>query len=221
MKNSQDHTPKMEDSIVNTQLDAYEKELAEKDSKISELGSFAASSIYAGTQDTNLITWQLELDNILERIEHLLKGDILEEDSDGNVKYIKAENKDLVVLNDYGVQLIMNLVSFYLNRNTILSNYKELRIYEILYDLGNELADLMYINYEKMGLNTIEKKSRSAVLGLNILHILESAYNRALEGAERDSLRSARVVTQTVNQQPNQQPQPQRSRFSWNPFKRA
>ena len=213
----------MEEQTIDPQtksiLEGYEKEMAEKDQKISELGGYAATSIYGGAQDNNLITWQLELDNILERIEHLLKGDVLEEDSEGNVRYTKATNTDLVVLNEYGVQLIMNLISFYLNRNTILSNYKDVRIFEILYDLGNELADLMYINYEKMGLDTIEKKSRSSVLGLNILHILESAYNRALQGEERDSLRSARVVTQTVNQQSQMQQQPQKRRFSWNPFK--
>jgi len=35
------------------------------------------------------------------------------------------------------------------------------------------------------------------MLTMNILHTIESAYNRSLRGGERDSLRSARVVTQT------------------------
>lgn len=144
----------------------------------------------------NLIVWQLELDNILERIEHLLRGDIIKDDGSGGYNYTVPEDKSLIVLNDYGVGLIMNFVSFYLNRNTILSNYDLERIYEILHDLGYELSDLIYINYEKMGLDTAYKRSRSTMFTMNILHMIESSYMRALKGEERDSLRKARIVTQ-------------------------
>lgn len=178
-------------------IDYLEKELREKDQKISDLTSLASSSIYNQAQDNNLIVFQLELDNILERIEHLLRGDVVEADAEGNIKYVKATDKDLVVLNEYGVQLIMNTISFYLNRNTILSNYSEDRIFEILFDLGNELADLIYQSYEKMGLITPYKRARYIMIVMNILHTVESSYNRALSGMERESLRSARIVTQT------------------------
>ncbi len=180
-------------------LEQLEQAMKDKDAKISELGGYASSNIYGGqAQNDNLIVWQLELDNILERIEHLLKGDVVEADGEGNIVYTTPKDKSLIILNDYGVQLIMNVVSFYLNRNTILSNYQDLRIFEILFDLGNELSDVIYINYEKMGMDTIEKKSRHELLVINILHTIESAYNRALGGEERDSLRSARIVTQSI-----------------------
>ncbi len=172
------------------------------------------------SQENNLIVWQLELDNILERIEHLLKGDIIKEDGQGGFSYVAPEDKRLIVLNHYGVQLIMNFISFYLNRNTILSNYKEERIYEILHDLGYELSDLIYINYETMGLDTVEKRSRSTMLTMNVLHMIESSYMRALAGEERDSLRKARIVTQN---QPLAAPSNNvgnQGGFSLNPFKR-
>lgn len=172
------------------------------------------------SQENNLIVWQLELDNILERIEHLLKGDIIKDDGAGGLSYTTPKDTRLIVLNDYGVQLIMNFISFYLNRNTILSNYKEERIFEILHDLGYELSDLIYINYETMGLDTVEKRSRSTMLIINVLHMIESSYMRALSGEERDSLRKARIVTQN---QPLNSPQtnvPGGGGFSLNPFKR-
>lgn len=215
----------MDEAQTEQYIEQLEQDAKSKDNKINELGSHASASMYGGIQDSNLIVFQLELDNILERIEHLLKGDVIREDEEGNVVYSVPEDDSLIVLNDYGVQLIMNIISFYLNRNTILSNYKIERIYEILFDLGNELADLVYINYEKMGLNTVEKRSRSPVLIMNILHITESAYNRALSGEERDSLRSARVVTQTQplgggGVQPSQQVVQRKRRWSLNPFRR-
>lgn len=186
-----------EQTVTNDHLQALENELQAKNSKINELSNFAGNTVFSQSQDNNLIVWQLELDNILERIEHLLKGDIVKEDAEGNIVYTQPQDKGLIILNDYGVQLIMNIISFYLNRNTILSDYMPDRIFEILFDLGNEISDVIYINYEKMGMDSIQKKSRSEILVLNILHTIESAYNRALKGGERDSLRSARVVTQS------------------------
>jgi hypothetical protein len=180
-----------------TNLDFLEKELRDKDQKINDLNTAIGSNIYNQAQDNNLIVFQLELDNILERIEHLLRGDIVSEDKEGNIKFKKPENKDLIVLNEYGVQLILNIISFYLNRNTVLSNYHPDRVFEILYDLGIELADLIWESYEKMGLTTSYKRARYVMIVMNILHTLESAYNRALTGGERESLRSARIVTQT------------------------
>ena len=199
--------------------------IQELESQLTQNGSNADATSYGMNslqhQSDNLVVFQLELDNILERIEHLLRGDVLKE-VDGNLIYTEPDNNDLKLMNDYGVQLIMNLLSFYLNRNTILSNYEQTRIYEILYDLGNELADLIYINYEKMGLDTPGKQSRYPFIVMNILHMVESAYNRSIGGNELESLRSARVVTQSQplgNGGQMQQPQ-QKQRFSLNPFKR-
>lgn len=187
-------------------------------------GNGAAQSMSAqaysniSAQENNLIVWQLELDNILERIENLLRGNIIQDDGQGGMKIIPPKDTKLIVLNDYGVQLIMNFISFYLNRNTILSNYKEERIYEILYDLGYELGDVVYINYEQMGMDTVEKRSRYPMLIMNILHMIESSYNRALGGEERDSLRKARIVNQTEILSPPAAAPSQG--FTLNPFKR-
>lgn len=188
----------VDEQEVAAYINELEQKSQEKDKKINELTGYTSNTIFNQNQDANLIMWQLELDNILERIEHLLKGDVLQEDGAGNMVYTIPKDTSLIILNDYGVQLIMNVISFYLNRNTILSNYGWERVKEILYDLGNELADVIYINYEKMGMETVEKRSRSELLVLNLLHTIESAYNRSLGGGERDSLRSARVVTQNI-----------------------
>lgn len=188
----------MEDGIRDEYLELLEKDSKTKENKINELAGYTSNTIFSQANDNNLIVWQLELDNILERLEHLLKGDIVQDDGEGNIVYTAPTDKTLIILNDYGVQLVMNIISFYLNRNTILSNYDDDRIKNILYDLGNELADVFYINYEQMGMTTMEKKSRHGILIMNILHTIESAYNRALMGGERDSLRSARVVTQSI-----------------------
>ena len=190
----------MEESDSQAYIEGLEQELKTQQNKNLELQQGAiASSMFNQNQNDNLIVYQLELDNILERIEHLLKGDIIQTDEEGNVIYVTPDDTSLIILNDYGVKLVMNVISIYLNRNTILSSYNEQRIFEILYDLGIELADLIYINFKVMGMDSIEKRSRYPLLVMSILHTIESTYNRALHGGERESLRSARMVTQSVH----------------------
>ncbi len=180
-----------------------QKALQEKDSKIAQVSN-AAGSMFAATQDPNLIEYQLDMDNILERIEHLLKGEKLVIDKKGNAFYQKSEEEDRS-FNEYGVQFLMNIMSFYLNRNTVLSNYSAERINEILFDLGNELTDQIFLNYEKMGMDTKDKRKRYSIIVLELIHTVESAYNRALGGGERESLRTARMVTQNADPVPRQQ----------------
>lgn len=153
------------------------------------------NSLYSQSQDQNLIVFQLELDSILEKLEHLLSGDIIKVEGE-NIIYAKSKNKDERPFNDFGVKAIMNTLSFYLNRNTILSYYQEDRINEILTDLGEELSDFILCNYVKMGLDTDAKKSRYPLIVINILNTIESAYNRSLRGNESNNLKTARIVTQ-------------------------
>ncbi len=178
-------------------LDALEKQNAELKNKNIELAGAVSNSSFPGHQDSNLIQYQLGSDDILEKIEHFLKGDIIKVDADGNVFYETQSNKDLVLLNPYGVNIIMQILGNYVNRNTNLSFYTEERVNEILADFGDELADFVLCNYERIGLDTEYKKSRYKLLVLNILHIIESAYRRALMGKEREGINSTRIVTQT------------------------
>ncbi len=156
-----------------------------------------ASSMFQSDENTNLIEWQLEMDNILERIDHLLRGHSLGFTKDGQLIWKEPENSDFAIFNEYGVQEILRILSMYLNRNTILSNYDEPTINWKVYDIGYDLADLIYLKYEQMGLDTPEKQKLYPMLVREIVDTIHSAYLRALHGGERDSLRQARFISQT------------------------
>jgi len=106
-------------------------------------------SAFASKKDENLIKWQLELNEMLERAEHILRGDILKFE-DGHVIWRDNPNPDEKILNDQGVQEIMRILSMYLNRNTILADYTQDIINNKMYDFGKELNDLFYMKYEKL-----------------------------------------------------------------------
>jgi len=156
----------------------------------------ASQSYFGSTQQPNLIQWQLELDSILERIEHLLRGDKPTWET-GHIIWKKPTKASDIMLNDFGVAEIMKILSMYLNRNTILSNYDEPTINYKVYDFGMEIADLFFLKYEDMGLNTLDKRKLYPMFVRMLVDVVHSSYLRALNGGERESLREARQITQT------------------------
>lgn len=162
--------------------------------------AMASNSFISGKSDENLIQWQLELDSILERIEHMLRGD-KPSWVNGSVIWAPAKTDKEKILNEFGVAEIMRVLSNYVNRNTILSNYREDTINEKLYDLGMELTDLFYLKYEDMGLNDLAKRKLYPIIVRELVDVCHSSYLRALHGGERESLREARQVSQTETTQ--------------------
>lgn len=179
-------------------LSQIEGENQDLRSNATQLQTAMSSSMYQGQQDNNLIQYQLESTELLERIEHFLKGDYIAVNQEtGDQHYAKQENEDLVLFNEYGVNSIMNIIGNYIDKNTMLSYYDEERINEILADLGDTLADFIFNNYDRMGMTTEFKKSRYNMIVLNILHAIESTYRRALKGKEREEINSSRILTQS------------------------
>ena len=189
-------------------------ESAYKDEQLKsrEASMNQATSVFSGNEDGNLIEWQLELDNILERIEHLLRGDKIEFDDKGQMRWKKPDSSENEVFNDYGVQEILRILSMYLNRNTILSNYDEDTINNKIYDFSLELIDLVLVNHIKMGMDSDHKKRLFPMVIREIVDTVHSCYLRALNGGERESLRKVMSVSQTAfpNQNSQQPMQPSR-----------
>lgn len=152
--------------------------------------------------EDNLIKWQLELDSILERVEHILRGD-KPTVRDGNLIFVPPANDEDKILNDYGVSEIMRVLTMYLNRNTILSNYDEETINWKVLDFGFELSDLIFLKYEEMGLNNLEKRKRYPMIVREIVDAVHSSLLRALNGGERASIRTAMQIHQSESIPPS------------------
>lgn len=176
----------------------------------------AAPSMFNREDQENLVKWQLDIKDELVRIEHLLRKHIPQIDKDGNVYYQKPKHED-TLFNETGVNEILNLLAWYLNKNIILSNFDEKTINKRCSQFAQFLKDFIYNNYQRFGLDSKEKIKHYPIVVMNIVNTVEAAYNRALNGGERNSLRSARMVTQTepLNQYNNQMPQNGSNSFSF------
>lgn len=195
------------------QLNAFQQENEQLKQQVQAVQQ---GSVYAGQNQDDLVRFQLMLSDILETAEHLLRGDKVLTDVDGNVSWAEPDEEDLRLFNEKGVQAILRILHSYLNRNTILANYEVQEIKDIVYDFGHNVNKYIYSNYEKMGLDTIEKIKVYPTILNSIKDMVHSAYTRAYNGGERQSLREARHVSQSLTPQGYGMPQfmPQQRRFS-------
>lgn len=158
----------------------------------------ASNTLVSGQKyDDSFAKWQLELDSILERVEHMLRGD-KPKFVNGSMIYVPTDNPKERIFNDFGISEIMRVLSMYVNRNTILSNYDEETINGKVLNFGKELRDLIYLKYEDMGLDTLEKRKLYPMMVRQLVDIVHSAYLRALNGMENRGLRETRNVTENI-----------------------
>lgn len=160
--------------------------------KNSQISSFSTK------QDENIVRWQLELNDILERAEHILRGDVPSFE-DGHVVWKDNPCPTENPLNNMGVNEVMKILAMYVNRNTILSDYTNEEINFKVYDFGREVNNLIFMRYDDFGMNTEEKKKNYPIVVREIVDIVHSAYKRALDGAEKRSLREMITVSQATS----------------------
>ena len=135
-------------------------------------------------QDASIIREQLDLGEELVRIDYLLRGYSYERDEEtGEDKWVPPKDNDMIILSDYGIHLIRNTIAWYLNKNTLLSNYDEDTILHKMEDFASDLNDTIFMEYERVFLyptfedckrvlnERIEHKKDVRVYALEILGI--------------------------------------------------
>jgi hypothetical protein len=121
----------------------------------------------------------------------------------------------------------MKVLALYVNRNTILADYSNDEINLKVYDFARALNNLIFMKDEDFGMNTDEKRKDYDMLVNELKDIVHSAYKRALDGAEKRSLREMISVSQNSNTNAqlgggvtvNAQGMPQRERGLLNPMR--
>jgi len=177
-------------------FEQMEQQLKNAEQQNAQMSQGIATTMFNSEYNDNLIKWQLDIKDELERIEHLLRKHIPKINSKGEEVFEKSP-KENQLFNEVGVQEILNILAWYLNKNIILSNFDEEQINLRVKQFGWELSNFIFTNYETFGLDDQEKIKHYPMVVLNIVNTVEAAYNRALRGGERDSLRTARTVTQS------------------------
>jgi len=202
------------------ELETEERQGVPQQAQRPQQSNVAQSSFNSKVSD-DVARVQLELDDILAKAEHTLRGDIVKFEN-GSVIWTPNPLPKDNTLNDFGVQLIMKILSMYINRNTILSDYTEEEVRYKTLDIGKEMNNLIFMKYEEMGIDDEQKRKEYPIIIRQMTDIIHSAYARAKDGRERESYRKMISV-----QQSNQNgmgmmagiPQQQKTRGILNPMR--
>jgi hypothetical protein len=103
---------------------------------------------YMQEQEKGLADAQLEVDSIKEEIYHLLKQDKLKQGEDRKVDWVEIEKESDRTLSEWGVDRIMQTIHFYINKNTLLSNFSEEHIKRLMLRFIREINDLILLKYQ-------------------------------------------------------------------------
>lgn len=134
------------------EIEEYERLVREGDIRAAE------GRIYAQAQDSynieaekSIVSQQLDLGEELDRIDYLLRGYTLERDPQTNkTTWQKPQETEMIIFTEYGVHLIRNTIAWYLNKNTLLSNYDDKTIDSKMEDFASDLNDTIFMEYEKI-----------------------------------------------------------------------
>lgn len=99
-------------------------------------------------ENSSTIKHQLDLSEELEKLDNLLRGKI-QKRINGDMMWMDAPNNDNILLSEAGINLVLNTIQWYLNKNTLLSNYDVDTINSKMKDFGDALADALFMNYQK------------------------------------------------------------------------
>lgn len=187
------------DSEINSAIAEVEKEEL-TGNKSSTTGSNSRVSSFGSRANEDIVKLQLELNDILERTEHLLRGDIVIVEN-GKKKWVDNPNPKDNLLNEYGVNLIMKLLSMYVNRDRVLGDYDSKEIAFKVLDFGIRLNNLIFMKYDEMGMDTEDKRKEYSMLVGALTDLVHNVYTRAKDGGERRSLREMINVNQNNQMQ--------------------
>lgn len=171
------------------------EELQESTSSKVDPRSKSQTSAFSSRNMDDIARYQLELNDLLEQTEHILKGDIVVWEN-GMKIWSANPNPEKNPLNKEGIRKIMLELQHYINRHIILGDYDERDINTIMKDYGKKVADFLFMKYEEMGMDTEEKRQEYASLVMNLVNLVYASYSRAKDGGERRSLREMISVSQ-------------------------
>lgn len=183
----------MEDQERNAYMNLQAK-LSQSEANNSKLQQ-AVTMFQSGDNEDNLVKWQLDIKETLVRIERLLRGQVPRSNAKGELVFV--EDNENRIFNEKGVNNIMKILSLYVSKEIILSDYTDKQINILMKHFSNKLISDIYMNAEEYGLDTPAKYKQFPMTVYTLISIVDATYRRSKDGGERLSLKTARMVSQT------------------------
>lgn len=146
--------------------------------------------------DPDFSRWQLDPKDVLELIEHTLRGEVWKSSKDGKSGAWAAMEGVDPLMNEKGIQFVLKKVTAVVNRVVIMSNLEEYAMNEILEDTSFYLSANMIMRFWPNNDWEMDFKDFNEVYWMVML-LVESCLNRAKLDGERKKLYEAQKLQET------------------------
>jgi hypothetical protein len=130
----------------------------------------------------NMIIWQLDPKEIIDEIEHYLRGEKLVSNPDTKKREWVAWGNPLMA--EEGIKTIISLLRARLNKVLVLSNLPDDQVRRIALEVRWDIIDLLFMMYKEW---QIRKEYLSAIVKF-IDHEVYALLRRAFEDGERNKI---------------------------------
>ena len=138
-----------------------------------------------GYQDFSALQLRLDTQKLHKDIWNFLKGSIIIQTYNPNTQ--ESNEVELqsghALANEEGIQNILSFIVGTCNSHTVQGNTDKAELYEILYTMNIQLAQMLTMNSTKWG---IDKKNRRHIIN-TLIHMLHLFLSRTINNEERKS----------------------------------
>jgi hypothetical protein len=120
----------------------------EKIAEAMDIAKYLGEPVPSREGQSELVKWQLMNEQILDELEHGLRGDKFDVETKQWVT-----NEDRRLLTDQGISILVSHVGSHVNKVTALSDLDEEMIRAITRDAANDITDLIFKNHYKWEIN--------------------------------------------------------------------
>lgn len=160
-----------------------------------EEGNFAFPTANV-IQDSNIARFRLSNEELLEEIEHKLKGEIPIVDIT-DPKGMRYEARYSRLINDTGLGKLLSIVSAYTHRGMALANLTRDEINFKCWTLKKKLAKQIMLNYRNWG---IRKEDRDVILNI-VIDTVHAWLTRSEKGMEAKQISTITQRHEIVQEQ--------------------
>jgi len=158
-----------------------------------------SSTNFEREDESNVLKWLLDIEEDMQTIEHLLKGDVPKRDDDGNEYWEQCPHEEKL-FSERGVRELLKIIRGYLTKNLFLSNFSEEEIKIRCKQFASRLNNFIHNNYEVLGWDDIDKMKHYEMVVGWLVDMVEAAYYRSLNGFTLKQIGTKTSIIQNIDE---------------------
>jgi hypothetical protein len=145
----------------------------------------------AGNFEEGILQFQINCEEIIDELEHKLRGEVLSiDEKTGSQKWIRRD-KASPLINDAGISKISTILRAHLTKVFILSDIEDAQIINFTESIGENLIDELFLNWEEYEIPSI---STASIIIDMVTHTVFATFRKGYLGRYIDFLKTTQRI---------------------------